>query len=256
MTVEINGAQVYYEILGETGPTVVLLHGWGCSTELMKPVAEALTQDHRVLIPDFPGHGRSSPPPEPWGVPRYADCVLQLLRQTGFDPCSVVAHSFGCRVAAFLAAEHPDLFDRLVLTGAAGLKNEPSADAQKRSARYQRGKRWAQRLGQVPGLSTLADQLQEKLIQKYGSADYKALSPEMRKTFNLVIGQDLRDYYARIRQSTLLVWGENDTATPLWMGQQMEAMIPDCGLVVFEGAGHFAYLEQLPRFRAILRSFL
>lgn len=256
MFAEVNGVRIHYEVAGTEGPRVALLHGWGCSTELMKPVADGLRSSYRTLTLDFPGHGSSGKPPEPWGVPEYADCLLRLLRQENFLPCALVAHSFGCRVSAWAAAENPDLFTRLVLTGAAGLKKQPTEAERRRSEAYRKQKMIASRIGTLPGLSGLSGKIQEHLIQKYGSADYKALDPDMRETFNRVIRQDLRETYSRIRQSTLLIWGENDTETPLWMGQEIEQLIPDAGLVIFEGRSHFAYLEETQRFLTILKSFL
>ena len=99
-------------------------------------------------------------------------------------------------------------------------------------------------------------QWQEALIQKYGSSDYKALTPSMRATFNKVLRQDMTECLQKIRSSTLLVWGAEDTATPLWMGQEMEKKIPDAGLVTLKGCGHFAYLDKYPEFKAIVRSFI
>ena len=253
---EIEGVRVYFERTGNSGPKVILLHGWGCSAELMKPVAEGLCGDHQLLVPDFPGHGKSGRPPEPWGVPEYGACLLKLLQRQDFLPCAAVAHSFGGRIAVWLAAENPDVFTKLVLTGAAGLKKPASADSDKRNETYQRLKTMVRKAGKIPGLATLSDRLQERLIQKYGSADYKALDPEMRQTFNRVIGLDLRNLFPRIQQSTRLIWGENDTETPLWMGREMEKMIPDAGLVIFEGRSHFDYLEEAGRFNTILRSFV
>ena len=97
---------------------------------------------------------------------------------------------------------------------------------------------------------------EEKLRQKYGSRDYAALDEEMRKTFIKVISQDLSDLYGRFHASTLLIWGDEDTETPLWMAKEMEERIPDAGLVILEGGTHFAYLEQLQRFNLIVRQFL
>jgi pimeloyl-ACP methyl ester carboxylesterase len=90
----------------------------------------------------------------------------------------------------------------------------------------------------------------------FGSSDYRVLSPGMRQTFNLLVARDLEPELKRIQSPTLLIWGDRDTATPLWMGQAMEKAIPDAGLVVFEGAGHFAYLDQYARFRAVVEKFL
>ena len=98
--------------------------------------------------------------------------------------------------------------------------------------------------------------MEARLRQKYGSRDYNALDEEMRKTFVKVINQDLSALYPQITQSTLLIWGDADQETPIWMAEEMEKMIPDAGLVILEGGSHFAYLEQIQRFNSIVSFFL
>ena len=78
----------------------------------------------------------------------------------------------------------------------------------------------------------------------------------MRATFNRVILQDLEPCLPNIKASTLLFWGKEDTATPLWMGELMEKKIPDAGLIAYDGVGHFAYLDKYAEFQAVSRSFL
>ena len=252
----VNGTEICYRIEGEGTARVLLLHGWGCDMKMMQPVADALKTDHTTLMIDFPGHGNSGRPPEPWGVPEYASCILELLVKLSFTPCSVVAHSFGCRVAAFLEAEHPGLFNRIVFTGAAGIRPKPSEEAQKRSARFQKLKSYCKTAQKIPLIRKTASGWEEKLRQKYGSHDYNALDEEMRRTFVRVINLDLTELYERFRASTLLIWGDADTETPLWMGREMAKRIPDAGLVILEGGTHFAYLEQIARFNTIVRHFL
>lgn len=252
----ICGTSIHYELTGSGARRVVLLHGWGCDISLMKPVADVLSQDMTVLSIDFPGHGKSGRPPEPWGVPEYAEATRQLLKELDFLPCSVIAHSFGGRVTIQLAADQPEMFDKLILTGAAGIKKPQTEEGKKRSEAFKKKCDLWNNVKKIGFLSGLAEKMQEQLVQQYGSADYKALDTEMRKTFNKVIGLDLSDKLPQIRQSTLLVWGDKDDATPLWMGQQMERDIRDAGLVVFEGATHFAYLEQVNRFNTIAHHFL
>ena len=256
MTEIICGTEVNYQLLGEGSSRVLLLHGWGCDISLMRPVGEALAAEHRILMIDLPGHGKSGRPPEPWGVPEYAACVAGMLERLQFSPCSVIAHSFGCRIAAWLAAEKPGLFTRMIFTGAAGIKPRQSEEARIRSERYHRLKERAEKIRKIPGLRQAGDRMQEKLRQKYGSRDYNALDEEMRKTFVKIVSQDLSGLYERITQSTLLIWGDADTETPLWMGKQMERAIPDAGLVILENGTHFAYLEQLQRFNTIAAHFL
>jgi len=256
MTEIVQGTKVHYRILGERGSRVVLLHGWGCDMSTMQPVADALKNGHRILLVDFPGHGESGRPPEPWGVPEFAECLETLLRKLDFVPCAVIAHSFGCRVATWLEAKDPGLFTKMIFTGAAGIRPRPSEEARKRSRQYQRLKKACGTIKKVPGLAGAAERIEEKLRRKYGSRDYNALDAEMRKTFVKVINQDLTDLYSGFRASTLLVWGDKDTETPVWMAREMEERIPDAGLVILEGGSHFAYLEQSARFNTIAAHFL
>lgn len=256
MEMQISGVNMHYELSGSGEKRVVLLHGWGCSTKLMKPVADYLAKDMRVLSVDFPAHGESGRPPEPWGVPEFAACLLSLLRQLDFLPCSVIAHSFGGRVTIELASQDASLFERLILTGAAGIKPPSGGKASKRTNTYKRLKKAVEFARKCRVFGKLPDRWQEALVQKYGSKDYAALDPEMRKTFVKVVNYDQWEKLTSIRNSTLLVWGDQDTETPLWMGQKMEKEIPDSALIVLEGGTHFAYLEQVSRFNAIARSFL
>lgn len=251
-----NGADVYYEQMGEQGTRLLLLHGWGCSTALFSPIAQELARDYQVTVIDFPGHGQSGRPPQPWGVADYAQCVKELLEHLGWTDCDIIAHSFGGRVALYMSANWPERVKRLVITGGAGLRSEPTAEQKKRSEGYKKKKKMLESLGRFPLLKSAVDRALEQLRQKYGSADYNVLDEEMRKTFVKVVNEDLRPLLPKIQASTLLIWGEKDTATPLWMGQTMEKEIPDAGLVVFENDDHFAYLHQWPRFVAVVRAFL
>ena len=108
MFLTAHGVKVYCEQHG-TGPNVLLLHGWGCSVQHFAPIAQELAKNYRVTVIDFPAHGQSGRPPEPWGVPDYAACVKDLMGQLGIAPCDIIAHSFGGRVALYMAATWPDL---------------------------------------------------------------------------------------------------------------------------------------------------
>lgn len=259
MQLDLCGAKVDVYESGCGQRSALLLHGWGCSAQMMESVQRALSGSMRVVALDFPGHGKNGkalPPPEPWGVPEYMEMAAQLIRRLGLAPCDIVAHSFGARVAILLAATYPELVGRMVFTGGAGVKKPQSGKATMKTRLY-RGLRGAVNLAEKTHLfGDLPDKGREALVQKFGSADYKALTPEMRKTFNKVISLDLSDRLADIKAPTLLFWGAEDTETPLWMAKVMEEKIPDAGLVVEAGAGHFAFLERNDIFLRVVRSFL
>lgn len=256
MQLDIKGVKLHYEQYGSGARHVLMLHGWGCEIKHFAPIAEAMQTDYHITVIDFPAHGQSSPPPAPWGVGDFAACVRELMERLDILPCDIIAHSFGGRVALYLAANEPRLVKHLVLTGGAGLKKTPTAAQQKRTAQYQRLKKLYQVLSSVKLLHAWSEKKLSALRKKYGSADYNALDDEMKKTFVKVISEDLSPLLPRIEAPTLLIWGENDQDTPLWMGQKMEKDIPDAGLVVFEGDDHFAYLRQWPRFVRIVSAFL
>ena len=186
----------------------------------------------------------------------FAECVRELMGQLGIAPCDIIAHSFGGRVALYMAATWPELVNRLVLTGGAGIKKPQTEEAKKRSEEYQKKKKSLMGLTKLPLVGGMAQKSLKALQEKYGSADYNALDDEMKKTFVKVISEDLSPLLPNIQASTLLIWGEKDTETPLWMGQKMEREIPDAGLVIFENDDHFAYLRQWPRFVAVVRAIL
>lgn len=156
-----------------------------------------------------------------------------------------------------LASKRPELVGKLVLTGCAGLPPRYTARENGKSKRYQRLKKLVNsRFVRMVFSEKKIEVWRERLIQKYGSSDYKTLTPSMRATFNRVLRQDMTEALPKIKAPTLLIWGEDDTATPLWMGQEMEKQIPDAGLVIFKDCGHFAYLDKYPDFRAVVRSFI
>ncbi len=259
MQLEIRGASVDVTVSGNAGRGVLLLHGFMCSAQMMQNIQTALEDQMRVAAIDFPGHGKGGkcpPPPKPWGVPDYMEMTAEVIRRLKLAPCDIVAHSFGARVAILLAATYPELVGRMVLTGAAGIKKPQTGKATAKQRLYKGLKSCVNLAEKTKLFGSLPDKGREALIQKFGSADYKALSPEMRKTFVKIISQDLTDELPRIKAPTLLYWGAEDTETPLWMGKKMEELIPDAGLVVEQGAGHFAYLEHSGKFLRIVQSFL
>lgn len=257
MFFEYGKTTIYYETHGAQGSWLLLLHGWGGKCESWLPVTRDFSSAHRILVLDFPGHGRSSEPEQPWDVTDYMQATCALLDALHIEKTDVMAHSFGGRVALLLAATCPQRVGKMTLTGCAGLPPRQSGTQSARTRRYQRLKRW---LHSAPLRRLLGEKrvmaAQEALIQRYGSADYRVLTPSMRQTFNKVIAQDLTWTLPRIQSPTLLIWGENDTATPLWMGETMEREIPDAGLVVLKGGDHFAYLHQYAEFKTISQRFL
>lgn len=256
MVFDYKGTKVYYELSRGEGMPLMLLHGWGGSHESMKMLFRDYSDSRAVLSPDFPGNGQSDETPGAWDVTDYTDMTLALMDHAGIIKADIIAHSFGGRVALMLAADHPQRVNRLLLTGCAGLPNRPQNKLSARTRLYKALKALSDNALTRKLFKGAVDSWREALIQRFGSVDYRVLSDNMRQTFNKVIHQDLTYTLEKIEAPTLLVWGENDTATPIWMGEKMEKTIRDCALVRFENAGHFAYAEQYSRFLPIAKAFI
>ena len=251
-----DGVKVYYEQYGEAGDHLLLLHGWGGKCESWLPVIRDFQGAMRLTVVDFPGHGRSGEPNEPWSVTEYMEMTAALLRHLGIERTHIMAHSFGGRVSILLASTHPEMVGKMVLTGAAGIRPMPTAKKSMKSRVYGALKKTADNAVTRKLFGDTVDEWRHELGTMFGSEDYKKLSPGMRATFNRVILQDLEPCLPDVKASTLLFWGKEDTATPLWMGELMAQKIPDAGLVAYDGVGHFAYLDKYAEFHAVSRSFL
>ena len=253
MNVVIDGLNIHYLKEGN-GENVLVLQGWGTEIELYSAVIAQLSKKYTVYAPDFAGFGKSDEPPEPWSIDDYADFVIKFCKETGIDGAILFGHSFGCRVIIKLLSREscPVKVERVILTGAAGIKPVQSESAKKKASAYQRGKAFLS----TPVMKKLFPNALERLRSKHGSADYRAASPMMRQVLVKTVNEDLSHLLPLVKQEVLLIWGRNDDATPIADGERMEKEMPDAGLAVIENAGHFAFIEQQNLFLRIVSSFL
>lgn len=252
--------RMHAEVDGPEGaPPVVMLHGWGSSAALMRPFAQMLTDERRVHNLDLPGHGRTPPPPEAWGVPEYAELVAAYVRtHIGPGPYPFVGHSNGGRISLFMASTdaYAGLIDTLVLVS-------PSGVTPPRGPKYHLKKSVASVLKAPIGLLPDAwrdeahAHLRHSLVWSWlGSSDYQNLDEAMRGTFVKTVGFHVDDRLSRIAAPTLLFWGERDTAVRRVQMETLERELQDAGLVVLPGAAHYGYLDAPDIVGAGTRAFL
>ncbi len=241
--------ELAYTIEGE-GDVVVLLHGWGCDHTIWQATIDALVPHRKVIAVDFAGFGRSGEPTTVWGVEEYTRSVEALLGSLGVVRPTLVGHSFGGRVSIVYASRNE--VERVVLTDAAGVKP-------KRSLRYYRKvytfKLFKHTLPLLIGRQK-AQMIIDQRRAKAGSSDYNRATPMMRAILSKCVNEDLCHLMPKIAAPVLLFWGDKDSATPIADAHKMKRLMPDAGLVVAEGAGHFAMLEQPALWMSALKSFI
>lgn len=241
---EVKGLNINYEVKGNKGKDVILLHGWGQNIKMMEYIQSFLSNHFVVYNIDFPGFGESEEPKEPWGNEDYTDMLKEFVDKLNINNPILIGHSFGCRVALYYAYKYPVY--KMVLTGAAGIKDRHNLSYYIKVYSYKLAKVL---LKPFKGLSN-------KLRSKAGSEDYKNASEVMKGTLVKCVNFDITPFLKDIKPETLLVFGTNDTATPLWMGKLMEKLMPNATLVTFENDDHFAYFHEADRFNRVLEAYL
>lgn len=249
--IRIDGLNIHYR---ESGPSdavpVVLMHGWGCESATLASVEGILNERMRVINIDLPGHGRSDEPGEVWGVDEYTVLMEHFLKGIGVENPVMLGHSFGGRVGIIFASRNA--VRKMLLVDAAGVKPRRSLKYYVKVYSFKAARHILTFLFGKKRGGCMVD----KLRGNAGSADYRNSSPRMRAVMSRVVNQDLKGYMPKIKAPTLLIWGEDDTATPLTDAKIMERLIPDAGLVSFPGCGHYSFLDNPAGFRAVVKEFL
>lgn len=277
---EVRGARLRSFEAG-SGPTVALVHGFGGAASNWTLVAPALAERCRVLVPELPGHGGSSPLPAPVEtLDPYADRLASLLDV----PAVLVGHSLGAVVALRAASRHPELVRGLVLAGCAGIGSgtRGSQRALTFVSLVQPGKRLSRRrhaVARKPLLKRVAFGI-------VGVADPHALDPDAAEGFlagsglhtdvraagDALVRTDPRIELERVRCPALVLHGARDLQVPLRDGfeyaRRLHAplrVIADCGhlligerpLAVVDAIRGFLHrigeIEELPGERELVR---
>lgn len=244
------GIETQFQRLGH-GPTLVLLHGWGCDWQIWSPVITELSRNFRLIIPDLPAFGQSATPSKPWTTPDYVTWLHEFLSvELDADSFSIIGHSFGGKIAAMFAATQPKLgLRQLVLVDSSGLPTPLSPiKALQKSI-----------LGIIP--DTLKDviplELKHKLLAATGSStDHFQASEQQRLIFKRIYQEDITTQLTQITESTLIIWGANDVDTPLNQGYRFQELIPESQLLVFDESGHFPFIDQPQQFITSIRNFV
>ncbi len=176
----------------------------------------------------------------PYFLDDYAEEVLQYIKENGLKTPSVIAHSFGGRVALKVLEKQPDAFDKLVLTDSAGLKP----------------KRTFKKAVKKLAFKFLKLFIKKQKLTRFYSKDYQCLDPVMQESFKLIVNEHLDYLLPRIKNQTLIVTGSLDKDTPLYMAKRFKKGLKNSKLIIIEGAGHFSFVDKPLKYNMEVREFL
>lgn len=216
----------------------MFFHGYGANKECFLPQIKYFSKFYRVTAFDFPGFGASDDISMPWSVGDYATYTQEFLDGLGIKEPYVLAHSFGARVAVKMAAAgYP--FKKIVLTGGAGIVNRPAGYFVKVWL-YRRMKKFFPRYAE----------------SRFGSAEYRALSPMKKESYKKIVNEDLREEAKKVSAPALLIYGEKDRTTSVKQGEVYLRNMPHARLVVMKDCGHFAFADDPVLFNRTTEEFL
>ncbi len=186
------------------------------------------------------GFGENKELKFPYSVQDYAESILKVIDELKVDKVNIIAHSFGCRVATRIATLRSDKINKIVFTGAAGLKP-------RRSLKY---------FVKKASFILLKNFVDKSRLKKFYSSDYLSLSPVMKESFKKIIKEYQDEEIKKIKNKTLIIVGTKDKETPLYMAKRFNRGIKNSKLIKIKGAGHFAFLDNTDYFNEKVSSFL
>lgn len=249
MQVVVNKLLTHYETVGN-GKAILILHGWGDDSRNWKKLQKDLSKNYQVITVDLPGFGASAAPETDWHLEDYAAFVRDFLKKITVSKLyAIIGHSNGGAIAIKGTAQNILNPARLVLLGSAGIRNEYKG--RNKALRYvtKAGKALT-----APLPKSAKKSLQQKVYKTVGSD--MLVAEHLQGTFKNVVEDDVRKDAATISKPTLLIYGENDTATPPRYGKIFHEHIEGSKLEIIPSAAHFVYQDKPTDTAQLMKDFL
>jgi pimeloyl-ACP methyl ester carboxylesterase len=250
-TIELNGANIYYQAYGDNRPNrapIVLIHGSTIDSHTdWDSIAPELGRHYRVFAPDCRGHGRSNNPRMSYSFQELADDVAAFVGAIGYEKAHIIGHSNGGNVALVTLLEHPEIVQTCVPQAANAyvtrylIEREPQVFDPDRVARE-------------------APKWRDEMINLHSEVNGKEYWRELLwLTMKEIISEpnyssaDL----ARVDKPTLVIMGAEDKVNaPDEHAQYIANNIPNAELWIPEKTGHNVHLEQREEWLAKVLDFL
>lgn len=250
MNVVVNGLMTNYQKTGSGDKTLVLLHGWGDSANTFSEIVKNLKGNYTIYGLDLPGFGGSEAPKIAWDLQDYANFVEAWLQKIAvYEVYAFIGHSYGGALLISGLGTGKLKSDKLVLLASAGIRNKNKL---RKSSMLVLAKTAKVPLLLLP--KNTRQRIKQKAYKKIGSD--MLLLPNMQKTFKKIIKDDVQALAEKIKIPTLLIYGTNDTQTPLSYGQALNSALKNSKIEVIEEAGHFLHKEQPEKVGELMDDFL
>ncbi len=216
------------------------MHGYLSDKRVFYNQLNFFSRNFEVFAYDFKGFGENKGMPFPYSLDDYVKDLGEYFYKKGIKTPSVVAHSFGGRVVLKSAYNDANFFNKIVLTGSAGLKPKSSITKKIKKSAFSILKRF----------------ISKEKLKGFYSKDYLMLDEVMKKSFIKIVNEHLDYTLPFINNQVLIINGDKDKETPLYTAYKLNKEIKDSKLVIIKGAGHFAFIDKPNRFNMEVMEFL
>jgi 2-hydroxy-6-oxonona-2,4-dienedioate hydrolase len=231
--IEENGFKYVEE--GE-GEVLMLLHGLFGALSNFYDIIEGFKKTHKVVIPILPLYDL---PIEETTVGGYVNYVERFVAYKGYQKVIVLGNSLGGHIALIYALANPDKIKGVVLTGSSGLFESAMGDSYPKRGDYDYIKKKAELTFYDPKFAS-----KELVDELFDIVNDRAKVIRVLATAKSAIRQNLAEEVAKISAPTLLIWGNNDTITPPFVGEEFHKLIPNSQLFFIDKCGHAPMMEQ------------
>lgn len=249
MKIIVQNLAIEYQDEG-VGEIVLFLHGWQDNFHTFDSLTSLLSSTWRTIKLDLPGFGKSETPKETWDLDNYVQFVKNFIKKLDIQVYALVGHSFGGRIAIKGEATKNLQAQKTILIGSAGIAKNHTF----RNLTLKLLIKIGGLITYIPPLIFWREGMRKRMYRFVGSDYLKA--GVLKETFLKIISEDLSASAKKITIPTLLIWGENDTETPLYDGKRFAGLIPNSKLKVINGAGHFVHKEKSQEVAKLIQEFL
>jgi len=252
----VFGQKIQYVEAG-SGPTVILLHGLGGSSQVWQFNIGPLAEKYHVVVPDQIGFGKSDKPLVNYRIRTYVDFLDQFCKQLKIERATLIGNSMGGWIAAMFTASFPDRVDKLVLVDAAGYAPPKDFDTRaffglnpttREGMKVLVGKVFYNKAFQTDAF------IEQSIAARLAAGDGYTINSI---TESIIRGEDfLDDTVKTIKRPALIVWGRQDGLVLLTEGERFNKDIVGSKMIVIDQCGHVPNVEKPGEFNAAVLKFL
>ena len=248
MNYEIKQEGKFRYIEEGEGEPLVLLHGLFGALSNFKDLIDYFSKRNKVVVPMLPLFELDLLHTTVGGLEKY---VHKFIEFKGYSNIHLLGNSLGGHVGLIHALKHPERIKSLILTGSSGLFENGMGDTYPKRGDYEYIRKKTEVTFYDPSVATkeLVDEVYEIVNQRIKAIKVIALAKS-------AIRNNLGDELKEIQIPTLLIWGNNDTITPPFVGKEFNKLIPNSELHLIDKCGHAPMMERPDEFNEILNGFL